>query len=239
MMKIGLIGYGNMGQAIERIALQRKHIIAWKIGSQETALLPSLLPRVDVAIEFSQPEVAYDNVYTCLVNHIPVICGTTGWLDKKLSIKQFCIAQGGTFFYATNFSLAMQLFFKLNRLLARYIGPEDDFQITVEETHAVTKKDKPSGTALQLVDEITTTRDNKIGPTQSKEPTSNPIIPILSHRVPDSMGQHVVRYSSPLEVITLEHFTKSRDSLAQGVILVAEWLQGKKGVLTMEDFLEG
>jgi 4-hydroxy-tetrahydrodipicolinate reductase len=231
-MKIGLIGYGKMGHAIERLAALRKHTVAWKVDAEQAALLPTLLPEVDVAIEFTQPEVAYHNVYTCLQNHTPVICGTTGWLERKAAIDQYCLQQEGTFFYATNFSLAMQLFFKLNRLLATYLNL-DDFKITIEETHAPTKKDKPSGTALRIVENITETTLHQ----KETSPTSVRSIPILSHRLPDSMGQHIVRYSSPLEEITLEHLTKSRDSLAQGVILVAEWLQGKKGVLTMDDFL--
>lgn len=232
-MKIGIIGYGKMGHAIARIATQRKHAVAWTLDADQAALLPTLLPAVDIAIEFTQPEAAYENVYTCLQHHTPVICGTTGWLVNKPAIEAYCLQQEGTFFYATNFSLAMQLFFKLNRLLATYINP-NDFQITVEETHAPTKKDKPSGTALRIVEEIKEQRKRQNEATQS--PTDS--IPILSHRVHDSMGKHVVRYSSPLEDITLEHFTKSRDSLAQGVILVAEWLQEKKGVLTMDDFWE-
>lgn len=236
-MKIGLIGYGKMGKAIERIALQKNHIVAWQIGSNDTNLLHTLpLKSVDVAIEFSQPEAAYLNVYTCLQQGIPVICGTTGWLERKPAIEKYCQDQAGTFFYATNFSLAMQLFFRLNELLAQYMNPYPEFQIRLEETHDITKKDRPSGTAIQLAEGIIKSLNRKtswvnISTTKPKQ------ISIDSHRIPHTLGTHVVQYSSPLEELSIQHVTKNRDSLAQGVILVAEWMQGRKGVLGMEDFL--
>ncbi len=236
-MKIGLIGYGKMGKAIERIALQRNHIVAWQIGSKDAGLLHTLHPKsVDVAIEFSQPEAAYLNVYTCLQQGIPVICGTTGWLERKPAIEHYCQEQGGTFFYATNFSLAMQLFFRLNELLALYMNPYPEFQVTLEETHDVTKKDQPSGTAIQLAESIIKNLNRKTNwvNTSTTEPSQ---IAIVSHRIPHTMGTHVVQYSSSLEELSIKHVTKNRDSLAQGVVLVAEWMQGRKGILGMEDFL--
>jgi 4-hydroxy-tetrahydrodipicolinate reductase len=191
---------------------------------------------VDVVLEFSQPEAAYHHVYTCLQQGIPVICGTTGWLDRKPEIDQYCKEQGGTFFYATNFSLAMQLFFRLNELLAQYMNPYPEFQVTLEETHDITKKDQPSGTAIQLAEGIIKNLNRKTG--WLNRNTADPSqVAIVSHRIPHSMGTHVVQYSSPLEDLTIKHVTKNRDSLAQGVVLVAEWIQGKKGVLGMEDFL--
>jgi 4-hydroxy-tetrahydrodipicolinate reductase len=236
-MNIGLIGHGKMGKAIERIALQRNHIVAWRIGSKDIALLQNIDPEsIDVAIEFTQPEAAYHNVYTCLQQGIPVICGTTGWAESKPAIELYCQEQGGTFFYATNFSLAMQLFFRLNELLAQYMDPHPEFEVMLEETHDITKKDQPSGTAIQLAEDIIKNLNRKTSWTNTSTTGLNQL-PIISHRIPHSMGTHVVQYISPLEELSIKHVIKNRDSLAQGVILVAEWIQGKKGVLGMKDFL--
>lgn len=236
-MKIGLIGYGKMGKAIEQIALERNHTVVWKIGAKHVALLDTLTANhIDVAIEFSQPEAAYRNVYTCLEQGIPVICGTTGWLEEKSAIEHYCRQQGGTFFYAPNFSLSMQLFFRLNELLAQYMNPFPAFQVTLEETHDITKKDQPSGTAIHLAEGIIKNLNRKTHWVNTSGEEAN-AISIVSQRIPHSMGTHVVQYSSPVEELTIKHVIKHRDSLAQGVILVAEWIQGRKGILGMKDFL--
>src|SRR5262245_22970995 len=150
-MKLALLGYGKMGRAIEKIALARNHQISYRIGQGNTHLLSTLTPAVvDVAIEFSHPARAYHHIYTCLQKGIPVISGTTGWLEQKNVLDQYCQAQQGTFFYATNFSLGAYIFFKLNALLAQYMAPYPDYTAHITETHHTTKQDKPSGTALQI-----------------------------------------------------------------------------------------
>ncbi|OJW68407.1 MAG: 4-hydroxy-tetrahydrodipicolinate reductase [Candidatus Amoebophilus sp. 36-38] len=237
-MRIGLVGYGKMGKAIEQIALQRGHTVSYRINHSNRDCLKYLTNQsVDVAIEFSQPEAAYENIYTCLQQGIPVIAGTTGWLDRKKEIEQYCYEKNGTFFYAPNFSLSVHIFFKLNVLLAKYMNRCPDYEVRIEETHHTTKKDQPSGTAIQLADGIIQNLNRKKGwintPTQEVD-----TVGIVSHRVPESTGTHVVEYNSKLDTLEIKHIAHSRESFAQGVLLVAEWIRGKKGVLDMDDFMK-
>jgi 4-hydroxy-tetrahydrodipicolinate reductase len=237
-MKIGLVGYGKMGKAIEQIALQRGHHIPYRISNENRDCLRVLNAQsVDIVIEFSQPEAAYENIYACLEKGIPVICGTTGWLERKKEIEQYCHQINGTFFYATNFSLAVHIFFKLNALLAKYMNYYPDYEVSIEEVHHITKKDQPSGTAIQLAEDIIQNVDRKntwINNSTQKADT----ISILSERVLDTPGTHIVKYASDLETIEIKHIANNRASFAQGVVVVAEWLQGKKGVFGMDDFLK-
>jgi 4-hydroxy-tetrahydrodipicolinate reductase len=236
-MKIALIGYGKMGKAIEQIALQRDHQITYRIDCEDKSLLTQLNPQiVDVAIEFSQPEAAYNNIYTCLQQGIAVISGTTGWLTHQRAIEQYCQEVKGTFFYAANFSLAVQILFKLNALLAKYMNRLPSYAVSIEETHHITKKDQPSGTAIHLAEDII-----KYGFTKTKwinaATQEADTVSIISQRIDESLGTHIINYSSNLESLELKHIAHSRQSFAQGVILVAEWIKGKKGVLGMDDFL--
>ena len=236
-MKIGIIGYGKMGKAIEKMALHKGYEITYRIDSTNQKELTSLCKEnIEIAIEFSQPSIAYNNIYTCLQQGIPVISGTTGWLAKMPEIEHMCKEQGGTFFYASNFSLAVNIFFKLNLLLAKYMHKLPEFDLVIEETHHVTKKDQPSGTAIKLAEDIIQNVSRRQSWRDTIEDSS--ILTIRSKRIADSIGTHVVNYSSPLESLELKHTANSRESFAQGVILVAEWLKGKKGVLGMEDFLQ-
>ncbi|MHB9147746.1 MAG: 4-hydroxy-tetrahydrodipicolinate reductase [Candidatus Amoebophilus sp.] len=236
-MKIALIGYGKMGKAIEQIALQRKHHITYRIDYQSESLIKQLTPEtVDLAIEFSQPEAAYNNIYTCLQQGIPVISGTTGWLTHQPAIEQYCQETQGTFFYAANFSLAVQILFKLNALLAKYMNYLPGYTVSIEEIHHITKKDQPSGTSIQLAEDIiknSATKTKWIN-TAMQEPDA---VSIISQRISESPGTHIINYSSNLESLELKHTAHSRESFAQGVVLVAEWIQGKKGMLGMDDFL--
>lgn len=236
-MKIALIGYGKMGKAIEQIALQKKYTIAYQVDYQNKSLVTQLTPQtVDIAIEFSQPEAAYGNIYTCLQQGIPVISGTTGWLTHKPAIEKYCQEKHGTFFYAANFSLSVQILFKLNTLLAKYMNHLPDYAVSIEETHHITKKDHPSGTSIQLAEDII-----KNLPTKTKwinaATQDTDTVGIVSQRISESLGTHIINYSSNLESLELKHTAHSRESFAQGVILVAEWIRGKKGVLGMDDFL--
>jgi 4-hydroxy-tetrahydrodipicolinate reductase len=236
-MKIALIGYGKMGKAIQQIALRRGHHITYRIDYQDKSLLTQLSPQsVDIAIEFSQPEAAYNNIYTCLQQSIPIISGTTGWLIHKPAIEQYCQEMQGTFFYAANFSLAVQLLFKLNTLLAKYMNRLSDYAVSIEETHHITKKDQPSGTSIQLAEDIIKNLPIKTKWTNTATEAPD-TVGIISQRISDSLGTHIINYSSNLESLEIKHTAHSRASFAQGVILVAEWIQGRKGVLGMDDFL--
>ena len=237
-MRIGLVGYGKMGKAIEQAALQSGHTVPYRINHSNRDCLKYLTQQsVDVAIEFSQPEAAYENIYTCLQQGVAVIAGTTGWLDRKEEIEQYCREKNGTFFYSTNFSLSVHILFKLNSLLAKYMDRSPDYEVSIEETHHTTKKDQPSGTAIQLADGIiqNLSRKKRWVNTSTQEADA---IPIISHRIPESAGTHVVQYEPKLDTLEIKHIAHSRESFAQGVLLVAEWIQGKKGVLDMDDFIK-
>lgn len=238
-MKLALIGYGKMGKAIADIAIQRGHEIAQIIGSTNSDSLAHMNPQaVDVALEFSEPAAAYHNIHQCLSQGIPVISGTTGWLQHQKDIEQYCRAQGGTFFYATNFSIGAHIFFKLNQLLAKMMSQQEDYRVSIEEIHHTSKKDAPSGTAITLAEGILQQISSKkqwINESSDQEDT----IPIYSRRLPDVAGTHMVTYASPVDTISIQHTAHSRQGFALGAILVAEWLhtQRKKGVLGIDDFL--
>jgi 4-hydroxy-tetrahydrodipicolinate reductase len=237
-MKIALLGYGKMGKAIEKIAISRNHQIPYRIGQDNAHLLSTLTPNtVDVAIEFSHPACAYHHIHTCLQKGIPTVAGTTGWLEQKESLEQYCQAQQGTFFYAPNFSLAAYVFFKLNALLAKYMAPYPDYAVHITETHHTTKQDKPSGTALQIAQDILERQPALQGWSLAECPIPH-TIPITVHRLPEQVGTHAVAYSSPIESLSLQHTAWDRASFAQGVVQVAEWIPDKKGILTMDDFFE-
>lgn len=234
-MKILLLGYGKMGKAIEQIALERGHEIVGKITHSNQDQLKNVL--ADVAIEFSQPEAAYKNVRYCLENNIPVICGTTGWLEKKAEIEKLTIDCNGTFFYASNFSVGVNLFFRLNELLARMISNFKQYDVEIDEVHHTEKKDAPSGTAITLADGIIRNFPGK--KKWVKEVTQNQEdLLITSFRIDQVPGTHLVKYVSPIDDIEIRHIAHSREGFARGAVLVGEWIQGKRGVLGMNDFLQ-
>lgn len=233
-MKILLLGYGKMGKAIEKIALERGHEIVGKIDVSNRDAIPA---EADVAIEFSQPEGAYDNVRFCLENEIPVVCGTTGWLEKKSAIEKFTQSCNGTFFYASNFSIGVNVFFKLNEQLATLLNRLPQYDVGIDEVHHTEKKDAPSGTAITLAEGIM--RNNPGKKKWIKKETGNPEdLMITSFRIDDVPGTHLVKYMSSMDDIEIRHIAHSREGFARGAVMVAEWLPGKKGVLGMEDFLQ-
>ena len=237
-MRILLIGYGKMGKAIEQVALQRGHDIADKIDLSNSASLATIDPQtVDVAIEFSQPAAAYDNIYQCLSKGIPVIAGTTGWLAQKEALDTYCQAQRGTFFYASNFSLGMNILFKINAFLAQLMDRHPAYEVTIEEVHHLEKQDTPSGTAITLAEGITKNMRRKkqwaLAPVHQEA-----LLGIVAKRAKDVPGTHTVTYTTPLDTLTLQHTAHSRESFALGAIWVAEWMQDKQGVLGMEDLLQ-
>lgn len=237
-MRILLIGYGRMGKAIERAALQRGHHIAYIIEWANRDLLPIIKSEaVEVAIEFTQSQAAYHNIYQCLSQGIPVVSGTTGWLHRKTDLEQYCEQQGGTFFYATNFSIGAQIFFRLNELLAKLMGQRSEYKVTLEEVHHTTKQDQPSGTALTLVEAIMQHIPSK--KQWVNQPTSQEdAISIISQRKTDIAGIHTVSYASLVDTITIKHTAHSCEGFATGAVLVAEWVRSQKGVLNMQDFLK-
>jgi len=226
-----------MGMTIEELARERGHEVIGRIDNSNEPRDPFDAENTDVAIEFSQPDAAADNIKWCIKKQIPVLSGTTGWLDKKASIDAYCKENNGTFFYASNFSIGVNLFFSLNKYLAKMMNHYDAYQASVQETHHTEKKDKPSGTAITLAEGILSQIDRL---EKYTEGTGN--IPgelgIRSFREKDVPGTHVVTYSGEEDDIEIRHTAHSRKGFALGAIKVAEWLVHQKGVLSMEDFLK-
>ncbi|MCX6275498.1 MAG: 4-hydroxy-tetrahydrodipicolinate reductase [Bacteroidetes bacterium] len=247
-MKIALIGYGKMGKAIEQIALKKGHEIVLKISEENLSDLTSAnLSIADVAIEFTQPHAAYDNVLKCFAANVPVVCGTTGWYQQLEEAKKICLEKNHSFFHATNFSIGVNLFFALSEQMAKMTERFPIYNdINITETHHTQKKDAPSGTAVTLADEIVRriTRLKKWeGELVEKSSTGNSgkdnsILPVHSIRSGDAAGLHEICYQSEDDSITLIHNAKGRGGFAKGAVMAAEWLFGKKGVFGMKDLLE-
>jgi 4-hydroxy-tetrahydrodipicolinate reductase len=239
-MRILLIGYGKMGQAIEQVALRRGHYIVHKIDLGNRGSLAAVDPEtVDVALEFSQPAAAYSNICQCLAKHIPVISGTTGWLAQREEVYAYCKAHQGTFFYAPNFNIGMNIFFKINAVLAKLMDQCPEYDVMLAEEHHREKKDTPSGTAITLAEGIIQNMRRKkrwkIGLRQQTRQKDS--LDILVKREQDVPGTHTVTYTAPLDTLELRHVAHSREGFAKGVVSVAEWIRDKQGILTMEDFL--
>lgn len=236
-MNIALIGYGKMGQAIEGLALAAGHQVVLRIDRGDEALLqPAMLEMADVAIEFSRPETAPDNLLACFRAGVPVVCGTTGWLERQEEIQEACRLAGGAFFYASNYSIGVNLFFELNRYLARLMNGQPAYTPSLEETHHVHKLDAPSGTAITLAQGLLEELDRKsrwvLGP--SEDPGT---LPIVSHRIDEVPGTHQVRWDSPEDSIRIEHVAHGREGFARGALRAAEWLRGRQGCFGMSDLL--
>ena len=234
-MKIVLIGYGKMGKAIEAIAHGRGHEVVAKPDTYQELLNSKV--EADVAIEFSQPEAVIKNLLFCFEHQIPVVCGTTGWLDKKNEVETACHQKQGGFFYASNFSLGVNLFFKLNETLAQLTRPYSAYKVSIDETHHTEKKDAPSGTAITLAEGIIKNqpliKEWHLGETNEQH-----TLVINSFRIDPAPGTHVVKYKSAVDDIEIKHTAHSREGFAQGAVLVAEWMAGKKGIYSMDDFLK-
>ncbi|GJM60395.1 4-hydroxy-tetrahydrodipicolinate reductase [Persicobacter diffluens] len=237
-MKIALLGYGKMGKIIEQIALDRGHEIVAKIDKDNAADLANLNgDTVDVAIEFSMPAVAYDNLTTCIKNGIPVLSGTTGWLDKLPELEQLVAEQNGTFFYASNYSIGVNLFFKVNEFLAKLMNPQKEYEVDMVEIHHTEKLDAPSGTAITLAEGVLDNVERKAKwVNESSEKAEE--LDIISLREAEVPGTHSVHYRSEVDDIEIKHTAHSRKGFALGAVLVAEWLPKQKGVCSMDDFLK-
>ena len=237
-MKILILGYGKMGKAIEEIAEERGHSIEHKININNTQALKFIKPdEIDVAIEFSQPDAAFDNLSYCLENNIPVVSGTTGWLDRKNEIEALCTQKNGTFFYASNYSLGVNLFFKLNDILAQMMKQHQNYDVEVTEIHHTEKLDAPSGTAISLAEALISNLSSKTEWINEPSDEEN-VLPIISKREANFPGTHIINYTSDVDEIEIKHTAKSRTGFALGAVLVAEWILDKKGILSMKDFMK-
>ena len=236
-MKIALIGYGKMGHAIEQIALQRGHEIVSVIDvNNQEAFTSDAFKSADVAIEFSMPAVAMDNYRRAFAAGVPVVSGTTGWLEHLPEIKEACKA-GQTFFYASNFSLGVNIFFALNKYLAKIMNDFPAYDVRMVETHHVHKLDAPSGTAITLAEGLIDNIERKNKWVEGKEPAEDEI-GICSVREGEVPGIHTVIYESDVDTISITHDAKSRMGFALGAVIAAEFTCGKKGFLTMQDMLK-
>ncbi len=237
-MKIALIGYGKMGQEIEKLAIKREHEILLIINNQEDwKNHGEFLPNADIAIEFSTPSTVVDNIYQCFNANVPVVTGTTGWLEEQAKIRKNCVEHHHSLFYSTNFSIGVNLFFDLNRHLARLMTRWEGYEISIEETHHIHKQDAPSGTAIVLANDIIRIIERK--EKWVKELSENPgEVGIKSLRTEDVPGFHQVKYESEEDIIEIRHNAKSRKGFALGAIMAAEWMIGKTGYFEMKDFLE-
>ena len=231
-MKIALFGYGKMGKEIEQIALQRGHEIVLKIkGTEEYDI-----SQADIAIDFSVPNAALSNIVSCFRNNVPVISGTTGWLDDFDKAIDVCKENNGSFIYASNFSIGVNIFFELNKQLAKMMNSQKEYSINVEEIHHTKKLDTPSGTAITLAEGIinnTSKRDWQLKETQVNAGT----IPIEAKRILDVPGTHIISYESQIDSIEIKHTAHNRKGFALGAIIAAEWLNNKIGIYTMKDVL--
>ncbi len=237
-MKIALIGYGRMGKEIEVISMERNHEIVLKIDvNNPHEFTLQNLDTADVAIDFSIPTSAFDNIIKCFEANVPVVCGTTGWLDKYDEVVETCKLKNGTFFYASNYSIGVNLFFQLNRHLARIMNKFPDYDAGIEETHHIHKLDAPSGTAITLAEGITEELEGKNNWKLDTSDEKN-TISIIAKREDEIPGIHKVKYDSKVDFIEIIHSAKSRKGLAQGAVLAAEFILNKKGVFSMDDLMK-
>jgi 4-hydroxy-tetrahydrodipicolinate reductase len=244
-MKIALIGYGKMGKAIEEIALQENHVIILKIDHQNADEYSiAELSKADVAIEFTNPKSAYENILKCFEANVPVVCGTTGWLDKLDEVKETCLERNRSFFYASNYSIGVNLFFEVNKKLASLMNEQIQYdEVLINEIHHVHKLDAPSGTAITLAQQIIekmkrlkswrnySSQENKVQEKNDAE------LPVFSSREGEAAGTHIVKYISSDDELEIIHKAFNRKGFATGAVLAAEWLVGKKGVFGMKDLL--
>lgn len=237
-MRIAIIGYGKMGHEIEKLALERNHQIILRIDENNiNSITKPDFENVDIAIEFSKPESAFSNINLCFDNHIPVVSGTTGWLDNFNKLIERCTNEKQTFFYASNYSIGVNMFFKLNTQLANMMNQHQDYEVSIEETHHMQKIDAPSGTAISLAKEIIENIDRK-NKWEKETKRSEDSVSIHSFREGSVPGNHKVIYESPFDKIMIEHDAKSRKGFALGAILAAEFILHKKGYYTMNDLLK-
>ena len=236
-MNIALFGYGKMGKEIEKIALSRgnKIVLIVDVSNADTFTIDEL-KKADAAIEFSTPETAVKNIYKCFEANVPVVVGTTGWLGKLDEVKKKCVENNQTLFYASNYSIGVNLFLKLNSYLAKLMNNHTEYNVAMEEIHHVHKLDAPSGTAITIAEQIMQQIDSK--KKWVNDPTDNPEeLAIISKRIGEVPGTHTVTYASDIDEISITHLAHNRKGFAMGAVVAAEWVKGKKGIFGMNDLM--
>lgn len=235
-MNIALFGYGKMGKEIESIAKERNHQIVLKINNQNReSISKEDLKKADVAIEFSTPHSVIENIKTCFSSQLPIVVGTTGWYDNLEEIKKQCIEKSGALFHATNFSLGVNIFFKVNTYLAELMNRYNDYDVSMEEIHHIHKLDKPSGTAITLANQIVEKIDRKLK--WSIDEQSKETLYIKDVREGEVPGTHIIKYKSQIDDIEIMHKAHNRKGFALGAVIAAEFLKEKKGIYTMSDII--
>ncbi len=239
-MKIAIIGYGKMGKEVEKAAIERGHSISLIIDlKNQSDFNPGKLKDTDVAIEFSSPDAAFNNIMRCFDADIPVVSGTTGWLNRMDEVREACLKEGKSMFYAPNFSIGVNIFFKLNRELAKWMNKFRDYEVSVEEIHHIHKKDKPSGTAVAIAEGIMENFEPKdnwvVDPEQKIEKNHIPIVSKRENMVP---GTHIIQWDSEIDTIELTHTAKCRKGFASGAVIAAEFIIGRKGFFNMDDLMQ-
>lgn len=236
-MRIAIYGYGKMGKAIEAAAQARGHEVVLRVGSHNAGTPPTA---ADVAIEFSKPDQALDNMQLCLAHGVPVVVGTTGWYDRMNEVKRAVEDHRGSLLWASNFSIGVNLFFRLNRQLAALMDARNEYRVHMDEIHHVHKLDAPSGTAITLARDIDLKTQRYSG-WQLNEATPNtatPYVPIRSERTGEVPGKHSITWTGPSDRIIITHEAFDRSGFAQGAVIAAEWLHGRTGLYTMDDVLD-
>lgn len=236
-MKIGLIGYGKMGQAIETIALERGHEVTARVN-REHPIQEVNWEDVDVAIEFTQPDLAVQHMEICMKNHTPIVVGTTAWQQDLPKVNQLVSDLNGSLLHASNFSVGVNIFFEINRKLAEIMNRHPEYTVSMKEIHHVQKLDAPSGTAVSLANDIIAEHEQYTHWQLVAEHVSKQSISINALREPNVPGTHEVSYTSEIDTIRIEHIAHNRKGFALGAVLAAEFLMGKKGVYTMKDVLK-
>jgi 4-hydroxy-tetrahydrodipicolinate reductase len=236
-MKIALIGYGKMGKAIEEIAVSRGHEIVLKVGIENLEdNTVEKISQADVAIEFTGPESAYDNIRRCFDAGVPVVSGSTGWLKNLSEAESYCNQKQVGFLYSSNFSIGVNIFFAINKKLAALMARQDGYEVSLTEVHHTQKLDAPSGTAISLAEQVMQQVRTKTA--WVNQPTDDPSsLSIISERIDPAPGTHTVRYSSEIDDIEIKHTAHNRKGFAGGAVRAAEFLQNKKGVFHMNDVL--
>jgi 4-hydroxy-tetrahydrodipicolinate reductase len=236
-MRIALLGYGRMGKVIEGIAVSRGHEIVLKIDVANQNDVHSISKStVDAVIEFSSPEAAFENLKICMQKAVPTVSGTTGWLNKKSEIENLCLQHGGAFFYASNYSIGVNLFFRLNKILAKMMSPYSNYKASMDEIHHTMKLDAPSGTAITLAEGVVENNDQYTDWVNDKTPEEGQV---NIHSIREGLvpGTHTVRFQSEIDKIEITHEAFGREGFALGAVMAAEWLVDKTGVKSMDDLL--
>lgn len=236
-MRIAIIGYGKMGHMIEEVTLQRGHEIVLKINIENTEdFTKENCSHADIAIEFTGPSTAYDNVKKCIDLGLPVVSGSTGWNTKLNEIKEYCHQKGGSFLHTSNFSIGVNIFFEVNKLLAKLMSSHPEYDVTLKEIHHTAKLDAPSGTAVSLAEQVLANVPRKIN-WVNHEAKKHEELAIISERIDPAAGTHFVKYTSEIDDIEIIHTAHNRKGFALGAVLAAEYISDKKGIFSMQEVL--